>query len=146
MSAERENWPEFLRLWENLRYESEQPRTVVLVEGERDRAALRNLGVRGPILLVHNGKPLSVLADHLSRDGRRVIILTDWDREGGHLAHRLADLFSGAQIHLDLEFRRRLARILQGEVVHVEGLGRWARRVAEEQGAPLDHWLTPAFR
>ncbi len=144
MPRDRSSWPRFLQLWERLCQETENPGTVIVVEGDRDRAILRSLGIRGRILLLHNGQRLGTLAQQLGDSGARVVVLTDWDRAGGHLAHRLADLLPPAAI--DLDFRRRLARALQGEVAHVEGLAAWARRMAERAGAPLEHWLTSPFR
>ena len=146
MRSPRDAWPEFLKLWERFVHESESPGIVVLVEGEKDRATLRDLGVRGRILLVHSGHRLGALADRVQAHGSRVIVLTDWDREGGHLAQRLAELLDDGRVTFDLEFRRRLARAVQREVVHVEGLATWARRAADRAGAPLDHWLTSPFR
>jgi len=143
-SRDREPFDEFLRLWEDLCLASAQPRTTVVVEGERDRASLRSLGLPGPIALVHRGLPLAGVAEELGRTARHLIVLTDWDTEGGHFAQRLAELLEAGPVKVDLEFRRRLARVLRGELVHVEGLHGWARRSAEAHGAPLDHFLRPA--
>ncbi len=141
-SAQRtEVWPRFLELWERLLRASGEPGTVILVEGVRDRRSLRALHVPGPIHLLHRGQRISDVAEGLSRDVRRVIVLTDWDTEGGHFARRLRDFLAPAPVALDLEFRRELARVLRGEVSHVEGLAGWARRTADRVGAPLDHFL-----
>ncbi len=136
-----EPFQEFLDLWGRLRSESLRTGTVVVVEGERDRRSLRRLGLAGPIVLVHRGDSLAATAHRLARLSRRVIVLTDWDGEGGHLAHRLKEFLESEPLELDLDYRRRFARILRGELVHVEGLHGWAQRLAEKQGAPLDHYL-----
>lgn len=132
---------EFLEVWDRLRTASVEAGTVVVVEGERDRRALRRLGLTGPVVLVHRGDSLSTTAHQLAQRSRHVIVLTDWDREGGQLARRLKEFLEAEPLDLDLEFRRRLARILRGELVHVEGLHGWVRRLAERQGATLDHFL-----
>jgi 5S rRNA maturation endonuclease (ribonuclease M5) len=137
-------WPEFLDLWESLCLESARPGTTVLVEGERDRGSVRALGLPGRVTLLHQGRTLSQLAQDLDRPGERVIVLTDWDVEGGHLAHRVSELLKAGPVNLDLDYRRRLGHILRGEVAHVEGLAGWARRMAETVGAPLEHFLRPA--
>jgi 5S rRNA maturation endonuclease (ribonuclease M5) len=139
-------WPDFLDLWEALCRESVDRRTIVVVEGERDRAALRALGLPGAVVLVHRGRSLSRRAEELGKPGTTLIVLTDWDVEGGHLAQRLRLLLSPGPARVDLEFRRRFALILHGEVAHVEGLAGWARRTAEKAGAPLDHFLGPVLR
>jgi 5S rRNA maturation endonuclease (ribonuclease M5) len=132
---------EFLELWGRLRVASLEAGTVVVVEGERDRGALRRLGLSGPVVLVHRGDSLSTTAHRLAQRSRHVIVLTDWDSEGGQLARRLKGFLEAEPIALDLEYRRRLARILRGELVHVEGLHGWARRLAERQGGTLEHFL-----
>ncbi|HYK92770.1 MAG TPA: topoisomerase [Thermoplasmata archaeon] len=137
-------WAEFLDVWESLCLESADPRTSVVVEGERDRVALRALGLPGEVVLVHRGRSLSALAQELAKPGRTLVVLTDWDLEGGHLAQRLRLLLAPGPARVDLEHRRRLARVLHGELAHVEGLAGWARRMAERSGAPLEHFLRPA--
>jgi 5S rRNA maturation endonuclease (ribonuclease M5) len=135
-------WPEFVRLFLRLREESASGGAVVLVEGERDRRSLRSLGLSGPIELVHAGRTLSELAARLSRGKQRVVVLTDWDVAGGQLARKLREFLEAEAVGFDLEYRRRFARILRGEVVHVEGLNSWARRTAAEAGVPIDDGIT----
>lgn len=134
---------EFLRLWQRLRSESAESGTVVVVEGDRDQTSLRRLGLPGPIVKVHRGRALAGTAHDLVGRSRRVIVLTDWDAEGGHLARRLREFLGAERLHLDLEYRRRFARVVRGELVHVEGLYGWARRLAERQGEALDDLLGP---
>ncbi|HEV2429240.1 MAG TPA: toprim domain-containing protein [Thermoplasmata archaeon] len=140
--SQAEVWEEFVRLWSGFLDESRSPGTRTVVEGDRDRAALRRLGVTGTIVLVHQGRRLASTSQRLLEGADRVIVLTDWDLEGGQIARRLADFLKGGPVELDLEWRRRLARVLRGELVHVEGLFGWARRMAERSGAPLDHFLS----
>lgn len=113
----------------------------MVVEGARDRRAVRRLGWSGPVVMVHRGRPISATASGLAAARGKVIVLTDWDTEGGHLARRLRDFLDAEAIRLDLDYRRRLARILRGELTHVEGLFGWARRQAERRGEPLDRLL-----
>jgi 5S rRNA maturation endonuclease (ribonuclease M5) len=134
----------FLELWPRFVAEGTAPGTVVVVEGERDRRSISRLGWPGPIVAVHRGRTLSETAQALVAGHRRVILLTDWDAEGGHLAHRLREFLEAERIRLDWEWRRRLAVALRGEVVHVEGLHRWARRHAERRGLPLEALLARA--
>jgi 5S rRNA maturation endonuclease (ribonuclease M5) len=128
---------EFLALWEKFLAEANDPATVTVVEGERDRRSLRRLGLTGPIAIVHRGRSLAATALALSRS-RRVILLTDWDTEGGHLAQRLREHLEAGTPALDLDYRRRLAHLLRGELAHVEGLYGWARRSAERYRRPLE--------
>ena len=141
MERRPEAWENFLKLWLDFLAVTEDGATVVVVEGERDRRSLQRLGVTGRVVLFHSGRGFSQLTQTLSKPGQHVVVLTDWDREGGHLAHRLTESLAAEGILIDAEFRRRLARVLRGEVAHVEGLAGWAQRSAERAGAPLDHWL-----
>ncbi len=134
---------EFVELFQRLRADSRVPGTVVLVEGVRDRRSLRRLGLDGPIVVFHRGRSISGTAAHLVGGQRRVIVLTDWDTEGGHFVQRLKEFLTADRVELDLEYRRRLARILRGELVHVEGLHGWARRLAEQRGGSLEQFLGP---
>ncbi|MGC2289392.1 MAG: toprim domain-containing protein [Thermoplasmata archaeon] len=141
MERGAEAWESFIKLWEEFLSGTQDDATTIVVEGERDRRSLKRLGVSGRVVLFHSGRGLSRLTQTLSRPGQRVVILTDWDREGGHLAHRLTELLVAEGVQVDADFRRRLAKVLRGEVAHVEGLAGWARRSAERAGAPLDHWF-----
>ena len=132
---------EFVELWQRLRLASAEPGTIVLVEGVRDRRSVRRLGLPGAVVVLHAGRTLSETAQALVRRGRRVVVLTDWDAEGGHLAHRLAEFLGSEPVELDLETRRKLALVLRGELVHVEGLYGWARRLAEGKGDTIEQRL-----
>lgn len=134
----------FVELWGRLLAEQNGGRTVLVVEGERDRRALRNLGWLGPVAVLHRGHPISATAHGLVSSASKVIVLTDWDEEGGHLARRLHDFLGSGEVQFDLDYRRRLARVLRGELTHVEGLFGWARRQAERLGEPLDRLLDGA--
>ena len=135
---------EFWDLWTRVLAESRRSGTVFVVEGERDRRSLRRLGLAGPIVLVHRGRTLSETAQHLAASARRVVILTDWDTEGGHLAQRLKEFLGEGRAGPDLELRRRLARVLRGELVHVEGLYGWANHTAEKAHRSLAQLLESA--
>ncbi|HTP53389.1 MAG TPA: hypothetical protein VML94_00255 [Thermoplasmata archaeon] len=129
---------EFVELWQKLLAEAGRPGTTVVVEGERDRRSVRRLGWPGGLAVVHRGRTISATAQALVDGSRRVIVLTDWDSEGGTFARRLREFLTADRVELDLEYRRRFARILRGELVHVEGLFGWARRNAERFGVPFE--------
>lgn len=108
----------------------------VLVEGERDAAALRALGLRGEILRVKGADTVFVVCETLARRYRKAIVLTDWDRGGGHLARLLQDALEANGVRYDLAYRRTLARATRREVVHVESLAAYVaglRRAVERR-------------
>lgn len=145
-SAIRVTFPQFWRVWRDVLAAMRRPGTVLLVEGERDKRSVQELGVGDAIQLVHRGERLAELAHHLSTSTRAVIVLTDWDTAGGHLAHRLEQLLDDGRLSVDLDLRRRLGIALRGEIVHLEGLGGWAQRRADENGTPLEEWLADPDR
>jgi len=144
MTRDRDNdaaFEEFLELWRRLLVESEVPGTVVVVEGERDRRSVRRLGLAGPVVAVHGGKTLSETAQRLAAESHHVIVLTDWDGTGGRIARRLKEFLAAERLALDLDYRRRLAGALRGELAHVEGLSGWARRNAERRHTTIETLL-----
>ena len=82
---------------------------VIIVEGKKDKRALYSLGLRNIIAI--NGKPLVDVADEVDRivrDGKSVVILTDFDREGRKLAARLRVLLQRLKIHPNTRLRKML--------------------------------------
>jgi 5S rRNA maturation endonuclease (ribonuclease M5) len=67
----------------------------VLVEGEKDAEALKELGLEGEIIVVQCGKKISALCDFIAENYREIIILTDWDRKGWQLYRRIEKNLKG---------------------------------------------------
>lgn len=96
----------------------------ILVEGPRDVGALRRLGFLGNVVTVSSvvKKGRAVFdAD------RKVIILTDLDREGAVLAARYIRRLSHEGLKTSLRERQRLKNASHGVFLHVENLSRFAR-------------------
>ncbi|MHB8633397.1 MAG: toprim domain-containing protein [Thermoplasmatota archaeon] len=81
---------------------------TVVVEGARDAQALEWLGIGGRHVRLHRGHPLDAVIEELAGAAPPVVLLLDWDRTGGILAHRLEESLR-ARVALDVECRRRLA-------------------------------------
>ncbi len=96
---------------------------VVLVEGQRDSAALRKLGYRGGLL---TGYKFKKTISSVGAGPRRVVVLTDLDREGRRLAGRYAAMMSHEGFEVSMDQRRRLMRASRGVFRHVENLSRFA--------------------
>jgi len=137
-------WEEFLEVWCDLRERARSPGTVIVVEGERDRAALAALRIEGEVVALHRGQPLAHVAHRIAERARTVVILTDWDTKGGQLARRFRIFLEALPLTLDLESRRRLAKAVRGEVAHVEGLAGWSRRAADRAGTTVEAALDEA--
>jgi len=84
-------------------------RSVVLVEGKRDKSALEKLGCRRVITI--SGRIRDVCE---SLDGEHVVIIaTDLDRRGNEMARRAREELEGCSVRADGETRVLLARILK---------------------------------
>jgi 5S rRNA maturation endonuclease (ribonuclease M5) len=95
----------------------------VLVEGKRDAVALRRLGYEGNLvaayMLAKNG--------YSAFEGRKkVVILTDLDREGAVLASRYIKRLAHDGFRTSLKERLRLKNSSHGVFLHVENLVRFA--------------------
>ncbi|MEM3085515.1 MAG: toprim domain-containing protein [Halobacteria archaeon] len=97
---------------------------AVVVEGHRDREALRTLGYDGPVLLASgNGCNRADFVESIAERHRTVALLTDFDREGRALAARLRGRLERSGVKVAAEWRNRLRDLLDGTGCRaVEGL------------------------
>jgi len=107
----------------------------VLVEGERDVAALRKLGLEGEILKLNLGEGLVARADELSHRYKKIILLTDWDYKGVELHDRLKRLLQDAQVKTDDFFWSRLRKLVGGGSRTVEDLPAFLK-ILRERASP----------
>jgi len=96
---------------------------TLLIEGPRDARAMRRLGYRGPIVTVGalGRRGVGTLADV-----RKVVIMTDLDREGSTLAARFVKTLNHEGVKTSLSERRRLKAASRGVFLHIENLSRFA--------------------
>jgi 5S rRNA maturation endonuclease (ribonuclease M5) len=99
---------------------------ALLVEGKRDERALRELGYRGVIATVSSRARMGGKA---FGKFKKVIILTDLDREGGTLAARFIKSLSHEGFLTSLAERRRLKSASKGVFLHIENLSRFSETV-----------------
>lgn len=109
---------------------------VILVEGARDKGGLKLLGVEGEVILVQQSSGIFHVAEDLARAKKKAIILTDWDRKGGQLNRMLRESLQANEVPYDDQIRRRLARIVSGEIKDVESLPWYFSRLVSEVGIP----------
>ena len=102
----------------------ENRKIPLLVEGEKDAAALRKLGVIGVIIRVNTGKNLSDFCDFIASRYQEIIILTDWDRRGGILCSRIKKNLEG-RVKCNTRYRKMLAKLTT--IRAVEGLPSWIK-------------------
>jgi len=95
----------------------------ILVEGQRDVRAFRKLGYVGKVVTLSS----VVRKGNMAFDGdKKVIILTDLDREGAVLAARYIKRLSHDGFRTSLRERQRLKNASHGVFLHVENLSRFA--------------------
>jgi 5S rRNA maturation endonuclease (ribonuclease M5) len=94
----------------------------ILVEGQRDERALRELGSRGRIARISDVRRKGIAAFGGSKN---VILLTDLDREGAVLTSRYLKELSHEGLRVSLAERRRLKHASRGVFLHIENLSRF---------------------
>jgi 5S rRNA maturation endonuclease (ribonuclease M5) len=108
---------------ELLRELRERPEgTVVLVEGRKDRQALACLDIEGEIVQVQDARGIFGVAEELARKGQEAIVLTDWDRKGGHLAELLRHALKANGVRYDDTIRARMSALGKKEIKDIESL------------------------
>lgn len=119
------------KLIERVCHESESG-GIIIVEGQRDRDSLRNLGIKGTILCLQSSRKNTVgFVEGLGSD-RNVIVLTDFDREGVSLAKRLARTMSSQRIRANLVLWHELRGLTRSDVRSVEELPKFYSRLQAE--------------
>jgi 5S rRNA maturation endonuclease (ribonuclease M5) len=103
-------------------------RAPVIVEGKKDAAALRGLGVEGDIITLHNGKNLYDFCDDIARRFHRVILLLDWDKKGEDLNRILSRHLKGQWEEFS-SIRDLLKILCQKEIKDIEGIPKLLRRL-----------------
>ncbi len=96
----------------------------VVVEGQKDIAALRQLGVSGTIVSSKtSGKSfLDILTEIESLNVRRVILLLDFDRRGVEWTHKLKQHLEKTKIAPNLSFWNELYGLVGRDLKDIEGL------------------------
>ncbi|NLL95380.1 MAG: Toprim subdomain protein [Thermoplasmatales archaeon] len=128
MATDAERLEEAEAALEEIRWATD---AIVLVEGPRDTAALRSLGVDGRFVEVQSqGGPIRA-AEAVYEAGARAIILTDWDRTGGRLAEELKNQLSALDVPWDADLRARLSKASKKDVKDVQSLPSMIARLRE---------------
>lgn len=96
---------------------------IILVEGQRDYAALRRLGINHPIKKVSGRR----IFDDLSWvKGKNVIILTDFDRTGCILFKKIRKELEVMGFNPNIYYWQQLKMLVGGEITQIEELARFS--------------------
>lgn len=101
----------------------------IIVEGPRDVKAMRMLGITGIVRSINIGNSLINFCASLASEHDRFIILTDWDRKGGHIAQLLRKGFEAADAKYDENLRRKIASLTKKDLKDIEGLPAYIERL-----------------
>ena len=101
----------------------EDNKTVpVIVEGDKDVAALRTLELSGEIIRFNRGQSVSDFCDRVVKQHRKIILLTDWDWRGGRLCQQIKKNLEN-RIEVNLRYRQIFAKRCPCRTV--EGMPSW---------------------
>ena len=101
----------------------EDNKTVpIIVEGEKDREALRKLDVTGEIIRFNVGMSISNFCDMMARKYKSIILLTDWDRKGGYLCAMIKKNLE-SRVTCNTKYREMFAK--RSTIRTIEGLTAW---------------------
>jgi 5S rRNA maturation endonuclease (ribonuclease M5) len=118
--------------------EESEKGSVIVVEGRRDAEALSRIGFTGSAAVFHNFKGIADFLDCHEDADRKIILLLDMDRTGKHLTSRLISQLQSRRHSVSLFYKKRLTRITNGRIRHVEDLVSYAPRMSGITGARKD--------
>jgi len=108
------------QLIQELRQQSDDG-AAIIVEGKRDRRALRELGINGPVRL-GTQKALLELCEEVAEEYDKVIVLTDWDGKGDKLARLMAEFLNNAGVAVNIDLRKRIKALVKKRIKDIESL------------------------
>jgi 5S rRNA maturation endonuclease (ribonuclease M5) len=94
----------------------------IIVEGNKDIAALRKLQVFGEIICFNKGQSVSDFCDKIAQKYKTIILLMDWDWRGGRLCSQIHKHLEN-RVKCNLHYREMFAK--RGPNRTVEGLPSW---------------------
>jgi len=133
------DWERAERIKEVLHYLYEINKLVpIIVEGKRDKKALRDIGFDGEIITLHSGKSIYEFSETIASRFEKVVLLIDWDEKGEELYSKVGESLQG--MWEDFASIRELLKILcQKEIAEVEEIPSLFLRIAG-QGLDVRQW------
>ena len=101
---------------------------LIIVEGEKDRKALEQLGINNIITL--NKEPLFKIAENISKEHKEVIILTDLDKKGKQLYGKLNSSLQRLGLRVDNSFRNFLLK--KTKLRQIEGITNYLKKIKNQ--------------
>lgn len=104
---------------------------ILVVEGRKDAESLRYLGVNGQILQSSH-QPLLDLTESLSKSGKKIVLLTDWDNKGYLIARKLEKHLLAYGIIPDTRIRSKLRSLSKKSIKDIESLHNYINKLRYE--------------
>ncbi len=101
---------------------------AIVVEGEKDKKALENLGIKKIITL--NKGPLFKIAENISKEHKDIIILTDLDKKGKQLYGKLNSSLQRLGLRVDNSFRNFLLK--KTKLRQIEGVTNYLEKIENQ--------------
>jgi len=101
---------------------------LIIVEGEKDRKALEQLGIKKIITL--NKEPLFKIVENISKEHKEVIILTDLDKKGKQLYGKLNSSLQRLGLRVDNSFRNFLLK--KTKLRQIEGIINYLEKIKNQ--------------
>lgn len=103
----------------------------IIVEGKKDRKALKDMGFDGQIITLHSGKSIYEFSENIANRFDKVVLLIDWDEKGEELYSKIGDYLHG--MWEDFASTREILKILcQKEISGIEQIPTLFQRIAGE--------------
>ena len=97
---------------------------LIVIEGLKDKRALKNLGIENTYTL--SRKPLFSVVEEIAEQEKEVVILTDFDKKGKELYNELSKHFEKLGVKVDNRFRLFLLK--NTKLSHIEGLDTYVEK------------------
>ncbi|HUO43157.1 MAG TPA: toprim domain-containing protein [Methylomirabilota bacterium] len=125
----------FQQLIDQVAFESSNGSTIV-VEGQKDRESLRKIGITGPIHCIQSSRQNAVGFAETLGQTKKVVILTDFDREGISLANKLSRTLNAHSVHVNLVLWKSLRELTRSHVRSIEELPKYLEWLRNETNNP----------
>ncbi len=104
---------------------------IIVAEGRKDAESLRYLGIKGEIRL-SSQQPLLEFTELLSRSGKEIVLLTDWDKKGGMIAHKIIQHLLGYGIVPNTQIRAKIRALTKKRIKDIESLNNHVNKLRYE--------------
>ncbi len=104
---------------------------IIVVEGRKDADSLRFLGIKGEIRLASQ-QPLLEFTELLSKSGKEIVLLTDWDKKGGIVARKIIKHLLAYGIMPNTDIRARIRTLVKKRIKDIESLNNYVNKMRYE--------------